>query len=159
MRCTANFFLALLLGLAVAACGQDSGSGSAGVSSAPSAPAQGTAGERGTAAVPKPSGGLGTGASAGAGAEMVQPASAGTCLDLVRASRFAEAIAPCTQAVREAPDNVDVAQALKQAQAAVATTAGEARDAAAAAASQAAGDAVEKGTADAMKQAGEALQP
>jgi hypothetical protein len=38
-----------------------------------------------------------------------------SCLDLVRAGRFADAIAPCTEAVRRAPDNQQVADALGRA--------------------------------------------
>ena len=44
-----------------------------------------------------------------------QPASVQGCLDLVSQARFAEAIAPCTLAVEQAPENQEVAAALETA--------------------------------------------
>lgn len=53
------------------------------------------------------------------------------CLDLVREGRLAEAVAPCTEAVRNAPDNAEVAAALEQAKAAGSEKAAAAAQAAA----------------------------
>ncbi len=44
-----------------------------------------------------------------------QPASVQGCLDLVSQARFAEAIAPCTLAIEQAPENQEVAAALETA--------------------------------------------
>jgi hypothetical protein len=63
------------------------------------------------------------------------------CLDLVRAGRFADAIAPCTEAVRRAPDNQQVADALERArEGAAQQAAAAAQESGAAAAEEAAKD-------------------
>jgi hypothetical protein len=64
------------------------------------------------------------------------------CLDLVRAGQLVEAVTPCTEAVRNAPGNEEVAAALDEAKAAASEQAtAAARDAADSAASGAAADA------------------
>jgi hypothetical protein len=147
MRFAVTCLLALGLGWAVAACGQDSGSG--GVASGPGAE-QPMAGQAGSGSEAAPAAGSG-----GMAAAKPSP-TASNCLDLVSAARFAEAIDPCTRAVRENPANTAVAEALRKAQAGVAASAAKANDAAAAAAAQA-GAAQEQ--ADAMKDAAGALKP
>ena len=74
--------------------------------------------------------------------------SVASCLDLVRAGRLLEAVAPCTEALRNAPDNRDVAAALGRAKAAAAEQASAAAqaavDGAGAVASDAAANAVDE---------------
>lgn len=52
------------------------------------------------------------------------------CLDLVRAQRYAEAIAPCTEALRRAPENREVQTALEEARSGAAEALAGAADAA-----------------------------
>jgi hypothetical protein len=98
-------------------------------------------------------GGEGAGADAGGGAGQggELSATAERCLDLVADGRFADAIDPCTRAVRESPASQELADALETAQQGVAA----AGKAAAESAKQAAGQAGSE--ADAARKAAEGL--
>ena len=95
--------------VAVLACGSgDSGSSPSG--SAPSATtptAGGTSGTQGGAA-------SGSDVAAMPPESEIHP-SVPRCLDLVRDGQYAEAVTPCTEAVRNAPTNPEVAAALERA--------------------------------------------
>jgi hypothetical protein len=80
---------------------------------------------------PGPAGGAGEADVASEAAAAADP-SVQSCLDLVRAGSYAEAIAPCTEAVRRAPENREVQTALDQARSGAAEAmAGAAEEAAA----------------------------
>jgi len=75
------------------------------------------------------------------------------CLDMVRAGRYADAIAPCTEAVRRAPDNREVQTALEKAQSGAAEALADAGQGAGQAdddAASGAADAAAKGLGDAL---------
>jgi hypothetical protein len=97
-----------------------------------------------------PAGGTGEADEVSAGA--ADPSVQG-CLDMVRAGRYADAIAPCTEAVRRAPENREVQTALEKARSGAAEAAAGARQGAEQAADEAASgaaDAAAKGLGDAL---------
>lgn|GEM_PF-4030877 len=73
-----------------------------------------------------------------------------SCLSLVRAGSYAEAISPCVEAVKNAPDNAEVAAALAQARSAVSANAAKAQAAAGEAAAGIQAGAEDKATSEAQ---------
>lgn len=96
-----------------------------------------------TAATPSPSPTQGSGASSGVAtqtgsgdagapaAETTVHPSVPRCLDLVRAGQLVEAVTPCSEALKNAPDNQQVAAALDRAKQAASEQASAAAQAAA----------------------------
>ncbi len=95
----------------------------------------------------------GSPARAGEAASGAEHPSVASCLDLVKASRWAEAVAPCTEAVRNAPGNREVASALERARKEAAAEATARATAAAQDATGAASDALE-GTSSSVQEKG-----
>ena len=84
--------------------------------------------------------------------------SVASCLDLVKASRWAEAVAPCTEAVRNAPGNREVASALERARKEAAAEATARATAAAQDATGAASDALEDTSSSLQEKGVESLE-
>jgi hypothetical protein len=149
----------VIIGFAALACGRQETSTTAPTEtmgketppvSAVQPPSEGAAAERGTAA----EGAAAEGAAAEAEAAAAQPVEVTTCLELVSAAKYAEAIDVCRTAASLDPTNAAVAAALTKA------TTSAAAQGAAGAASAAAGAATETATgaaAGAQKAAGGAV--
>jgi len=111
--------------LGALACGSGEPEGASDIDVAAPSGTAGSAAGAGSSGTAGSAAGAGSSGTAERAAGALEPAaaiadsahpSAARCLDLVRQERLIEAVAPCTEAVRNAPDDREVAAALERAQ-------------------------------------------